>query len=191
MLGETNKSKDVFGIQRDLPLNYITREADKILLDSLDRSHHVVIYGSSKQGKTSLRKKNIPEDQYIIIHCSNKWDIVQINNNILKQAGFELTSSQTLTTSGKAKVKATFGWNLFSKAEVEAEAEVGREKEKVTKSLDLDPEDVNDIIKALQDIAFDKYIVLEDFHYLKPETQKDLVLLKWRTTKGQKLQLPA
>jgi hypothetical protein len=171
-----NKTKDVFGIQRDLPLNYIVREADKILVDSLDRSHHVVIYGSSKQGKTSLRKRNLQEDQYIIVHCSNKWDIDQIHNNLLKQAGYELTLSESLTTSGKAKVKATFGWNLFTKAEAEAEAEVGREKEKITKTLDIDIEDVNDIIKALEEIKFDKIIVLEDFHYLKPETQKDFAI---------------
>lgn len=171
-----NKTKDVFGIQRDLPLNYIVREADKILVDSLDRSHHVVIYGSSKQGKTSLRKRNLQEDQYIIVHCSNKWDIDQIHNNLLKQAGYELTLSESLTTSGKAKVKATFGWNLFTKAEAEAEAEAGREKEKITKTLDIDIEDVNDIIKALEEIKFDKIIVLEDFHYLKPETQKDFAI---------------
>ena len=171
-----NKTKDVFGIQRDLPLNYIVREADKILVDSLDRSHHVVIYGSSKQGKTSLRKRNLQEDQYIIVHCSNKWDIDQIHNNLLKQAGYELTLSESLTTSGKAKVKATFGWNLFTKAEAGAETEAGREKEKITKTLDIDIEDVNDIIKALEEIKFDKIIVLEDFHYLKPETQKDFAI---------------
>lgn len=171
-----NKTKEVFGIQRDLPLNYIERTADKILLDSLDRSHHVVIYGSSKQGKTSLRKRNLKEDQYILVHCSNKWDIDHIHNNILKQAGYELALSQSLTTSGKAKVKATFGWNLFSKAEAEVEGETGREKESVTKSLDLDIEDVNDVIKALEEINFKKIVVLEDFHYLKPETQKDFAI---------------
>ena len=159
-----NKTKDVFGIQRDLPLNYIERSADKILIDSLDRSHHVVIYGSSKQGKTSLRKKNITENNYIIIHCNNKWEISQIHNNILKQAGFELTLSQSLTTSGKAKVKATFGWNLFTKGEAEVEGEISKEKEKIIKSLDIDIEDVNDIIKALEEIDFSKIIVLEDFH---------------------------
>lgn len=173
MTVQTNRTKEVFGIQRDLPLNYIERTADKILLDSLDRSHHVVIYGSSKQGKTSLRKKNLNEDQYILVHCSNKWDIDQIHNNILKQAGYELTLSKSLTTSGKAIVKATFGWNLFAKAEAEVEGEVSREKEKIIKSLDIDTEDVNDIIKALEEIEFNKIIVLEDFHYLKPETQRD------------------
>jgi len=39
--------------------------------------------------------------------------------------------------------------------------------------LELDPDDVNDIICALNSINFKKYIVLEDFHYLSTEAQKD------------------
>lgn len=173
MTGDSLKTKDVFGIQRDLPLNYVEREADKVLLNSLDRKHHVVIYGSSKQGKTSLRKRNLKEQDYVIVHCSNKWDLLQINLNILKQAGFELTTSEKITTSGKAKVKATFGWNLFAKAQAEPEIEGCRSKEREIKALDIDPEDVNDIITALEALDFKRIIVLEDFHYLKPETQKD------------------
>ena len=47
-----NKTSDVFGINRDLPLNYTTREAvDNSLLENLTRDKHLVIYGSSKQGK--------------------------------------------------------------------------------------------------------------------------------------------
>lgn len=42
-----------------------------------------------------------------------------------------------------------------------------------TTPLELDPEDVNDIINALNSIKFSKYIALEDFHYLPVESQKD------------------
>ena len=71
-----NKTSDVFGISRDLPLNYVIREsADSLLVDSLTRDKHLVIFGSSKQGKTCLRKHVINEDDYIVIHCSNKWSI--------------------------------------------------------------------------------------------------------------------
>lgn len=43
----------------------------------------------------------------------------------------------------------------------------------MTSPLELDPEDVNDIIGALTRISFKKFIVLEDFHYLPLDTQKD------------------
>ena len=57
---------DVFGVSRDVPLNYVEREAvDGKFVQSLTRSHHIVIFGSSKQGKTCLRKHCLNEDDYI------------------------------------------------------------------------------------------------------------------------------
>jgi hypothetical protein len=51
-----NQTSEVFGISRELPLNYIEREsADARLIDNLSREKHLVIFGSSKQGKTSLK----------------------------------------------------------------------------------------------------------------------------------------
>jgi len=166
---------EVFGITRDLPLNYVERKsADEVLINNLARKQHLVIYGSSKQGKTSLRKHCLKDDDYIVVHCSNKWSLDNLNEAILKQAGFELTISKETATSGKQKIfasiKASF---LGAKAEGSAEVEKGFDKSVTTEPLELDPVDVNDIISALKAINFNKYIVLEDFHYLPVETQKD------------------
>lgn len=166
------KIQDVFGQSRNLPLNYIEREnIDSAFKESLTFNKHVVIYGSSKQGKTSLRKHNLKEDQYILIHCSNKWDIGQLNSQILKQAGFKIQVSSSKTLEGKAKISAKF--NVFSLFENNNEVEGTRSITKEFQSLELDPYDSNDIIDALESIKFNKYIILEDFHYLKEETQKD------------------
>ena len=63
---------DVFGINRDLPMNYVARDsADTILIDNLVRRQHLVIYGSSKQGKTSLRKHCLNSDDYINTFAKN------------------------------------------------------------------------------------------------------------------------
>ncbi|MCP1996320.1 hypothetical protein [Flavobacterium sp. HSC-61S13] len=171
-----NNSKDVFGIQRDLPLNYIVREVDSIFKDALDRKHHVVIFGSSKQGKTSLRKKNLNPEEYIVVHCDNKMDLYNLNVNILKQAGFTVQVSETKSISGKAKVKVGFGWNLFAKADIEGELEGEKVNQKEFKLLELDPDDVNDVIQALKSLNFNRYIIIEDFHYLKDETQVDFAI---------------
>ena len=171
----SKKTSEVFGISRDLPLNYVAREsADNVLLDNLTRDKHLVIFGSSKQGKTSLRKHIINEKDYIVIHCSNKWSISDINSAILKKSGFELTQSTSKTASGKSKIFARIAYKIFGSG-VEGGSEAEREKkcEVLKTPLELDPEDVNDIINALNSIKFDKYIVLEDFHYLSTETQKD------------------
>ena len=169
------RTADVFGINRDLPLNYTTRKsADDLLLDTLTRDKHLVIYGSSKQGKTSLRKHCLQDDDYITVHCSNKWDIAALHAAVLKKAGYEVTQGTSKTVTGRqkifAKLTASF---LAGKAEGGAEAERTKQERVDTVPLELDPEDVNDIIQALGGIGFTKFIVLEDFHYLPTETQKD------------------
>lgn len=175
MVEKVHAVDEVFGINRDLPLNYVEREsADKVLVDNLVRSQHLVIYGSSKQGKTSLRKHCLNEDDYIVVHCSNKWGLDDVHEAILKQAGYELTVSKTMATSGKQKIFAKIKAGFFgAEAEGGAESERCNEEGVTTEPLELDPMDVNDIIAALEGIGFEKYVVLEDFHYLPIETQKD------------------
>lgn len=169
------KTDDVFGISRDLPLNYQEREsADGLLVNSLSRDRHLVIYGSSKQGKTSLRKHCLNQDDYITVHCSNKWQLGDIHSAILKKCGFEVALSNTKSSSGKHKIFASIKAGIFgseASGGAEAEREVGIKRE--TKPLELEAEDVNDIINALSSIEFSKFIVLEDFHYLPIETQRD------------------
>jgi len=45
------RTKDVYGITRELPLNYVERGDVDQKADNLIRDKHIVIYGSSKQGK--------------------------------------------------------------------------------------------------------------------------------------------
>lgn len=175
MAEKTYSVDEVFGINRDLPLNYVERDsADAVLVNNLARRQHLVIYGSSKQGKTSLRKHCLNDDDYIVAHCSNKWGLDDLHEAILKQAGFELTVSKSIATSGKQKIFAKIKAGIFG-TEAEGGAETERTQEEgVTKvPLELDPVDVNDIIAALEQIDFKKFVVLEDFHYLPIETQKD------------------
>ena len=170
-----NKTDDVFGINRDLPLNYQAREsADTLFIDSLTRDTHLVIYGSSKQGKTSLRKHCLDKDDYIVIHCSNRWQLNDLHSTILKRAGYEITLSNTKSSSGKYKIFAKAKAAIFG-AGVEGGAESTNERQEstTTTNLELDPDDVNDIISALKQLEFTKFIVLEDFHYLPVETQRD------------------
>jgi len=166
---------EVFGINRDLPLNYTVRKtADEILINNLARKQHLVIYGSSKQGKTSLRKHCLDKNDYIVVHCSNKWELDDLHEAILKQAGYELTISSTIATSGKQKIFANIKVSfLGAGGEGGAEAEKTQEEGKTKSPLELDPLDVNDIISALNELEFSRFIVLEDFHYLPVDTQKD------------------
>ncbi len=174
---------EVFGITRQLPLNYVERETvDKKLREELDAGHHIVIYGSSKQGKTSLRKHCLNEEDYILVQCSNKSDMADLHASILKRAGFEITQSTKKSSSGKNKVivnakagikGSLFGWGASGEISSGGEGEASNTNELTTTPLELDIDDVNDVIAALSSIEFKKQIVLEDFHYLPYETQRD------------------
>lgn len=165
----------VYGITREVPLNYVARQdVDDKLVNNLTRDKHIVIHGSSKQGKTCLRKHCLEESDYIMVQCSNRWNLRELHSAILKSANFQVTESVTKTASGKSMVTASinagfmgFGAKAGGSAEEESAAST------TIVPLELDPEDANDIIRALESIEFEKYIVLEDFHYLPTETQRE------------------
>lgn len=177
------RAADVFGISRDIPQNYVTRESvDGELVKSLTRDQHLVIYGSSKQGKTCLRKYHLKDGEYEVVTCSNKWTtLAHVHIAILKQAGYVVEQSTTRGTSGAMKVTAKAGLaaKILGKGvdvSVEGSGERGTKKETVEARLELDPADVNEVIEALRVCEFDKWIVLEDFHYLPEEVQKDFAV---------------
>lgn len=60
------KLDDVYGLTRNLPLTYVERkEVDEVFRKSLNRNKHITIFGSSKQGKTCLKKHCLETDKYI------------------------------------------------------------------------------------------------------------------------------
>jgi hypothetical protein len=179
MIERINKTADVFGVSRDLPLNYVERqEVDNKLIDNITRDKHVIIFGGSKQGKTSLRKHCLNESDYSLVQCQNTWDIAKLSEAILKSVGFEVETSHSKTTDGKSKiqVKASGGFSFFGLGKIETEAqgekEAGKSEQRNYEPLQLDPSDPNDLVRALAAINFDKLIILEDFHYLPQETQE-------------------
>jgi hypothetical protein len=173
------KTADVFGVSRDSnPISYVERDhVDDKLLENLTRDKHVIIFGSSKQGKTCLRRHCLQDDDYILVQCQNTWDINKLSEAILKGAGCEVEVSTSKTIEGKAKLHVTVkgGFKFFgAKTELEGggEGERGKREERTTEPLDLDASDPNDLVRALKAIDFSKFIVLEDFHYLPQETQE-------------------
>lgn len=166
---------DVFGLSRELPLNYIERnDVDTKLRQELKAQKHIVIYGSSKQGKTCVRKHCIEPSDYILVQCSNRSDVSELNASILKRAGFEITQSTKKGMTGKLKIIASLKATVLGfGASVGGEEENSTSSELVKAPLEIDVDDVNDVIAALKSINFKKIIVLEDFHYMPFETQRD------------------
>lgn len=175
---EKHLTGDVFGVSRDIPISYVERNhVDDKLLENITRDKHIIIFGSSKQGKTCLRKHCLQDDDYILVQCQNTWDIARLCEAILKAAGCEVEVSNTKTAEGKAKlnIRAKGGFKIFgvgTEVEGGGEGEKARKIEVRTEPLELDPSDPNDLVRALKAIDFAKLVALEDFHYLPQETQE-------------------
>lgn len=158
---------EVFGTARDLPRNYVWRpHVDETFISALSKGTHVIVHGGSKQGKTSLRKKNLDGNDYITITCSRSWGIADIHEAILKAVGYQTCASESLTSSGKSKINLTIGLG-----DTELSAETVKQVNK--KHLELDLSSVNDILRALEEVGFNKFIVIEEFHYLNEAIQAD------------------
>ncbi|RDV12529.1 hypothetical protein DXK94_03180 [Arthrobacter sp. RT-1] len=177
-----HKVRDVYGISRGFPGNYVVRDdVDGTFLGALTESLHIVVHGSSKQGKTSVRKYNLNDDDYVAVVCQNRWTLGQLHSAILKAAGYRVEGTTTQTVSGENKINAKFSGEagiLGFKAKAEAGGETlsGSATEYVEAPMELDPFDVNEIIEALLYAKAPKFIVLDDFHYLPEQTQLDFAM---------------
>src|SRR4051812_39967971 len=103
--------EEVFGIRTKPVLSYTPRDqVDGRFRNALDSDHHIIIYGSSKQGKTALRQTHLPDAQCVIIRCSPKSSVEAIYTSLVRQAGVRITSfeSQKELSGGKIGVKTGF-----------------------------------------------------------------------------------
>jgi hypothetical protein len=173
--------EDVFGIRTTPILSYTKRDqVDGRFGDALKSDHHVIIYGSSKQGKTALRQTHLSDKDCIIVRCGPKATVETIYSSIVRQAGVQITTFETEKNVAGAKVAAKTGFKAWipflGGADAEVSAEVKGESEKVrqTEFIAYDFADAQAIAELLNQIKFQKRVVLENFHYLPEDVQKHL-----------------
>lgn len=139
----------------------------------------IIVYGSSKQGKTALVKKYIDYDDNIVISLSPKHTLKDIYQTILRKSGITLRTSytkgsgQSSTAKGKARIQGAIALVLKGTAEVGLDRSTNHSStenyDEIEFNLEL-PDDVADIINRHGN---KKVVILENFHYLSEEVQKD------------------
>lgn len=171
--------EEVFGIATKPVLSYIERsDVDGSFVDAVGSDHHILIYGASKQGKTALRQKHVDEAKCEIYRCSPKTTPESIYQHILRKAGIQIESSEQINVSSKLGGKAS--WSIKAKVPVFGEAkvgtEVGGEQETsrigTSEFVDVDLSDAQVVASMLDAANFDKFVVLENFHYLRKDIQR-------------------
>lgn len=175
------KTNEVFGVSNDTIETYVTREkVDSLFTEGLTKNKHIIIYGASKQGKTSLTNKHLQPQQYVRINCAPNSLPIDIYKSILRQLeiDFEEYREETTTKSGELKTGLKANVKIPLLGSMEASGEVGGGLEsaskKAYKTVEYNLELAQDISELLKQINFEKRIILENFHYLNLETQKQL-----------------
>ena len=175
------KTTEVFGVSNEQISSYVERNAVDIkFIEGLERNKHIIVFGASKQGKTALTNKHLKEDKFVRVNCSPQTTSIDIYKSILRQLNIEFEEERTektaVETAAKVSVKAKVKVPFFGSGEggAEGSGKSAREKEITYKSIEYNlalPQDVSEILNA---INFDKRIILENFHYLDENIQKEL-----------------
>lgn len=176
-------TNQVYGVSNELIDTYIERsKVDEAFVKGLEKNKHIIVYGASKQGKTSLTNKHLNETDYVKVNCSPTATTLDIYNSIARQLDIEILESHetSMTLGGEVKVglKAKVKIPFFGGADAETEASASSEKEsgKSFKVIDFNLALAQDLSELLKSVHFKKRIILENFHYLNDEIQKQLAI---------------
>lgn len=172
---------EVFGVSKDPVASYIERGAvDSALEEALQGTKQIVIYGSSKQGKTSLLQRHLEEADRVTVHCGPQTTVEDIYRSLLRQQGVEIQTDKTsetsreLTASVSAKFKAILPFFGSGEAETAGGATAGNVEGKSFRSIEFNLANGQDVGELLLTVAKGKFFVLENFHYLDGSVQRQL-----------------
>lgn len=170
----------VFGITSSIPeYTYVNRSSlDERFKYFLDSDKHIVIHGASKQGKTVLRKKNLPEQECVIIRCRYDSSLESLYEDILRQLNVSIPTeiAKSLSMGGEAKTKAEGQAKVpflgSISGEVEGTGKLDKTSTKTSQPVGLNANSLGYISSQIK--QNNKRVVIEDFHYLPDEEQKRL-----------------
>lgn len=169
---------DVFGVNESSIASIIERtNLNNQLTESLIEKKSIIIYGGSKQGKTTLLKQKLNESEYLNVQCTNFKSIDELYKLILDLAGYDLEINKSAETTNKQTISgsAEFSGNVPLVVTAKGGGSVSAEENnKVTFNYQSKYSNLSvaqNIIELLREIQFKKIIKLENFHYISDEIQ--------------------
>lgn len=176
-----NLTTNVFGVKNDLIASYIDRdEVDAKFKDAVTGGNEVIVYGSSKQGKTSLLMRNLHSSDYIKVECSPNSSPENLYKSALRQLNVEFIESKNKAESYEHGGKTSLGFKIKIPFLGDGSTQVGLEDKKTAgtneqvRLIEYDLSLAQDVSELLKQFAQGKFIVLENFHYLSEEVQGTL-----------------
>ena len=165
--------ENVFGVISGELSTYVARqEIDECFKRTFVQKRQLVIYGSSRQGKTTLLNAHLKPEEKILVQCSPTTSLHDIYKMILKNLEITIQSSSSIESEDSSKTKFTFKVKIpmFVEAGMDIEKSAG---ELETKSgLQMDVDGAQDVAEIIKRHFPEKRIIIENFHYLDEKIQR-------------------
>jgi hypothetical protein len=166
---------DVFGLAaKKNPLSYVRRDVEndfeKILRE--DERICVVIYGTSKQGKTSLRRSVLPDERCITLSCSRHISVEAIYREALAQSGAEVNGIDVVEYEVRGGIDSSKG--LLSAIGLGANVGVNRKSTSQRKRVQVDLSYARSVSRILKEARPGCAIVIDNFHHASEEVQRKI-----------------
>ncbi len=170
---------EVFGSWResDAP-TYVDRVGlDQRMERMIHSGKHVVIHGGSKQGKSTLRKKFLPDLNCVVIRCTMGMTVEKIYLEILRQLHAEqlmqVQRARNKSKNNKANGSANLKFvDLGLSGGYERQTGVTDNLSETSTPLGNDPQSLGFMVDEIKRSG--ERVIIEDFHYIVEEEQKRL-----------------
>lgn len=176
---QTALLKNVFGVSKDPIQSYVERpQVDEAFTDALSKTSQIIVYGSSKQGKTALLDRHVAKESRTTVRCTPNMNVEDIYRAFLRQRNVTIETGQTSASSTDAKVSISAKFKAIIPgfaAESKATASLATQKSTETNTQTIEfnlslAQDVGEIFERIG--STDHFYVIENFHYLNEESQR-------------------
>ncbi|MEO0438993.1 MAG: ATP-binding protein [Pseudomonadota bacterium] len=134
------------------------------LNDSLVTGRHLIVYGPPGQGKTTLLRNLIKDNESLLVDCRSKLARKDIYRILLTHCGYSVALEKK--RSGKFGGKASL--NLFG---IGVNGDASGELESKYRELQADLTKGTEVCSLIKETKPPKYIILNNFDFLSDNTQ--------------------
>ncbi len=176
-------ARDVFGINtRKNVLSYVERQVDQDFKDALSTDEYavVVVYGTSKQGKSSLCRHILPRPFCTFVAGASDTSFETLNREILAANGVSEKGASTDETVRSWQASGEIAVPEWLSSLISLPAKVGASRNSQSKSatsrvfVGVDYANAASVARIYSEAVGRKPIVIDNFHYFDREEQRKI-----------------
>jgi hypothetical protein len=161
-----------------IPISYVERKIDERFKSALTENEHsvIMVYGTSKQGKSSLRRHVLPSEFCTFVPAALNVTTEGLYREILNQA--HVVGPIKTNVEWKATAQASGGldlpWWLASLVKFSAEMDLERRSRTTQCEIEVDYAVAATVARKYAHEAGCRPIVIDNFHYFSPDVPRTI-----------------